>query len=154
MQKINIKKFNIMLCLFFISLYLIGCTFNSKTNIISEDLKNASPQKLVEIFYNSLSKGDYKTAKSCLSTDYAKEFSNAPDSDFKNLLKITDIKVSAEAPIKLYNKNYDEVQVTAEYTAEYKKVITAENGKQLRFIYVAKMENDSSWKIISIGTGP
>lgn len=143
-----------MLCLFIISLYFVGCGFNNKNNILSEDLKNVSPQKLVEIFYNSLSKGDYKTAKSCLSTEYANQFSNTPDSDFKNLVKMTDIKVSSEAPIKLYNKNYDEVQVTAEYNAEYKKVITEENGKQFRFIYVAKKEKDSPWKIISIGTGP
>ncbi len=150
----NRKKFTIFLCLFIISLYLTACASNNKSDISSKDLKNASPQKLVEIYYNSLSKGDYKTAKSCLSTEYANQFSSTSDSDFKNLVKITDIKVSPEAAIKLYNRNYDEVQVTAEYNAEYKKVITVPNGKQIRFIYVAKKEKDSPWKIISIGTGP
>jgi len=70
------------------------------------------------------------------------------------LKKITDIKATPETSIKLDNENYDEVQVCVEYNAIYKTVITSEDGKQLRFIYVAKQGKESPWKIISIGTGP
>lgn len=94
------------------------------------------------------------TAKDCLSNEIGQQYVNSPDSDFKNIKRLTDLKVSPAAPIKLYGKNFDEMQVTAEYVAEYKKVITSNSGKQFRFIYVGKKEKDSPWKIISIGTGP
>ncbi|HWQ41699.1 MAG TPA: DUF4829 domain-containing protein [Desulfosporosinus sp.] len=101
-----------------------------------------------------MASGDYTTAKACLSDEIGDQYINSPDSYFKNIKKLTDLKVSSPAAIKLYGKNFEEVQVTAEYVAEYKKVITSNNGKQIRFIYVAKKEKDSAWKIISIGTGP
>lgn len=59
-----------------------------------------------------------------------------------------------EADIELYGENYDEVQVVAEYDAVYKRIITSDNGKQIRFLYVAKKTKGSPWRIISIGTGP
>ncbi|WP_042333231.1 DUF4829 domain-containing protein [Desulfosporosinus meridiei] len=132
-----------------------GC--GSNTNSVKKtDLSNLTPTptQIVETYYNSIATGDYSTAKNCLSDEIVQQYVNYPDSDFTNIKKLTDIKVSVAAPIKLHGKNFDEVQVTAKYVAEYKKVMTSDNGKQVRFIYVAKKEKDSPWKIISIGTGP
>lgn len=120
----------------------------------SADLSKLTPTQVVETYYNSIATGDYSTAKNCLSDEIGQQYVNAPDVDFKNTKQLTDLKVSPAAPIKLYGKNFDEVQVTAEYSAENKKVITSNSGKQIRFIYVAQKEKDSPWKIISIGTGP
>jgi ketosteroid isomerase-like protein len=120
----------------------------------SVDLSNLTATQVVETYYSSIATGDYATAKDCLSNEIGQQYVNSPDSDFKNIKRLTDLKVSPAAPIKLYGKNFDEMQVTAEYVAEFKKVITSNSGKQFRFIYVGKKEKDSPWKIISIGTGP
>ena len=118
------------------------------------DLSNLPSTQIVETYYKSIAAGDYSTAKDCLSDEIGQQHINAPDSDFKNIKKLTDLKVSPAAPIKLYGKNFEQVQVTAEYGVEYKKVISSNSGNQIRFIYLAKKEKDSPWKIISIGTGP
>lgn len=118
------------------------------------DLSKLTPSQVVETYYKSIASSDYSTAKACLADDIGQQYLSAPDSDFKNIKQLTNLKVSSPAPIKLYGKNYEEVQVVAEYVAEYKKVITSNSGKQTRFIYVGKKEKDSPWKIISIGTGP
>lgn len=133
--------------------FMSGCG-SPKGTAITVDLSNLTPSQVVETYYKSIASGDYTTAKACLSDEIGDQYINSPDSYFKNIKKLTDLKVSSPAAIKLYGKNFEEVQVTAEYVAEYKKVITSNNGKQIRFIYVAKKEKDSAWKIISIGTGP
>lgn len=130
-----------------------GCG-SPKSAATTIDLSNLTPSQVVETYYKSIASSDYSTAKACLADDIAQQYLSAPDSDFKNIKQLTDLKVSSPAPIKLYGKNYDEVQVVAEYVAEYKKVITSHSGKQIRFIYVGKKEKDSPWKIIGIGTGP
>lgn len=136
-----------------IVLLITGCSSNTGT-AKKADLSNLTPTQIVETYYKSIATGDYSTARNCLSEEFAKQYANALDSDFVNIKKLTDLKVNPAAPIKLYGKNFNEVQVTAEYVAEYKKVITSNSGKQIRFIYVAKKKKDSPWKIISIGTGP
>jgi len=128
-----------------------GSTTGAAKNV---DLSNLTATQVVETYYISIATGDYATAKDCLSNEIGQQYVNSMDSDFKNIKRLTDLKVSPAAPIKLYGKNLDELQVTAEYVAEYKKVITSNSGKQFRFIYVGKKEKDSPWKIISIGTGP
>jgi len=120
----------------------------------SVDLSNLTATQVVETYYNSIVTGDYSMAKDCLSSEIGQQYVNSSDSDFENIKSLIDLKVSPAAPIKLYGRNFDEMQVTAEYVVEYKKVITSNSGKQIRFIYVGKKEKDSPWKIISIGTGP
>jgi len=125
----------------------------------SQDVSSMDPQQLVQTYYDSLAAGDYVTAKACLSDQVDGNFSiqqymNLPDSDFTNIIRLTDITVSSPANIRLDKTNYQEVQVVAKYFAQYKKVVSATSGEQVRFIYVAKKEKGSPWKIISIGTGP
>lgn len=119
-----------------------------------KDLSNLSPTEVVEAYYNSIASQDYSTAKNCLSDELVQQYVDSPYSDLNNIKKLTDLKVHPAAPIKLYGKNFAEVQVTAEYVAEYKEEKALVNGKQFMFIYVAQKEKDSPWKIISIGTGP
>ncbi|HZD59155.1 MAG TPA: DUF4829 domain-containing protein [Anaerolineae bacterium] len=139
-----------------LSLLLVGCaTGSSKRPALNNNpIEELTPWQLVETYYKSLAARDYATARACLSPEYASEIDRSDDSDFKNLWSISNLVVSKEANIKLYGKNYDEVQVVAEYDATYKKIITAENGRQIRFLYVARKSKDSPWRIISIGTGP
>lgn len=107
----------------------------------------------METYYHSLSAGDLETARACLS-DEMKAAAEMPDSDLNNLKSLTNLTVSPAYPIKLHGQNDEEVQVTADYYATYKKVFAEMDGRQHRFIYVAKATADSAWRIISIGTGP
>ncbi len=154
MRKTSIKKFTTVLFLFTMLYYLIGCSHVDKDSISSEKLNNATPQELVELYYDSLSMEDINTVILCLSTDYA-EFlqKNAEIFDRNNLKKITDIKVTPASPIKLHNENYDEVQVVVEYNAIYKKIMTVDNGT-IKICLCSKKTQDSPWEITSIGTGP
>jgi hypothetical protein len=111
------------------------------------------PSELVKTFYESGARKDYATARACLDDEYANQIDGL-EPYFDNLKKIRDIKVSEFTNTPLYGENFLEGQVVVEYNAIYKEFITQENGKQVRFIYVAKVEGDSPWKIISIGTGP
>ena len=112
-----------------------------------------NPQQLVELYYHSVAKYDFATARTCLSDEMAQEMYDE-SSDLLNATKLSGLNVSKESHIKLYGKNYDEVQVVAEYDAVYKRVFGSVNGHQIRFIYVGKKTKDAPWKIISIGTGP
>lgn len=119
-----------------------GCGNTASVNKRTE-LSNLNPRQVVETYYNSIASGDYSTAKDCLSDDIIQQYVNAPDSDYKNIKKMSELKVSDAASIKLNRENFDEVQVTAEYVAEYKEMISSHSGKQLRFIYVGKKGKDS-----------
>jgi len=148
---IKIKRMVLVILLFSLTSGL-GCTGQPKTSSLNVD--SLSPEQLVETYYRSLSSNDIITARNCLSDEMKEMMDTVPDSDFKNLKSLTSLKVSTAYPIKLYGNNYEEVQVVAEYHAVYKEVTCLPNGKQHRFIYVAKATPDSPWRIISIGTGP
>jgi len=117
------------------------------------DIDALSPEQLVETYFKTLSSGNLATAEKCLSDEMKKTIS-LPDSDFKNLKSLSNLEVSPAHPIKLYGKNFTEVQVVVRYDAVYKEIFSAPNGRQTRFIYVAKAGPGSPWRIISIGAGP
>jgi uncharacterized membrane protein len=120
----------------------------------TDDVSALTPQQLVETYYRSIAAGDLETARSCLSPGLLSIMNQAVDSDFINLVSLSNLRVSSAAHIKLDSKNFDEVQVAAEYDAVHKKILTSNDGHQIRFIYVGKSTRDAPWKIISIGTGP
>jgi hypothetical protein len=103
--------------------------------------------ELVETYYKSLQ-----------AKDFATEQENYSDSDEKNLKRLTNLKVKkgldVGTDIRQGKKYFKEVPVVAEYGAKYYEETTSIDGKQVRFIYVAKKSKNSSWKIISIGSGP
>lgn len=119
-------------------------------------VEELGPTKLVQTYYESLAAGDTGTAGACLSPSLLRLWVSAPDSDFRNLISLSNIVVSAPASIRSGTNtgNGEEVQVTAQYDAVYRKEITWLNGRQFRFIYVARSTKTSPWKIVSIGTGP
>lgn len=144
------------------TMFISGCG-TPKGTANKTDLLELNPSQVVEAYYHSIATGDYSTAKATLSDDIVQTYTNSPDSDFQNIRKLTDIKISNVSPITfnkqdnvgpIKEKYYEGVQVTAEYVAEYKEVITSHSGKQIRFIYVARKEQGSPWKMVSIGTGP
>lgn len=141
----------ILLCILLLS---TGCTSGKDNPPPTGQFNKLGPQKIVEAYYKNLAAGDYDTAKKYLSEDIDKSVYTSEDSDFKNLHALYNLQVSKETPIQLTRKNYKEVQVVAQYHAAFKKVITSENGVQVKYLYVAQKTKDAPWKIISIGTGP
>lgn len=150
------KKLVVSIVVLLSSLLMAGCPTNSydKSAINNAAIDKLAPRQLVETYYKSLAARDYRTARACLSPEYASEMYRYQDSDFKNLRSIRDIKVGKEVNMKLYGKNFDEVQVVAKYDAVYWRMTTSVDGKQIRFVYVGKKTKESPWRIISIGTGP
>ena len=129
-------------------LLLTACSTASQ-----KDVNKMEPSELVQTFYESGARKDYNTAKACLDNEYATS-TDGFKRYFKNVKKRRNIQVSEFSNIPLYGENFLEGQVVVEYDATYKAIITQEDGNQIRFVYVAKVKEDSPWKIISIGTGP
>ena len=129
---------------------LLGLFF-IRANIVVKDVSQLEPNELVETYYKSLNWKALATAKSCLSDEYAQNFSVLYE---LNTLYISDLSVSEPFETPYHGSNYKEVQISVEYNAYYIKEQASANGKHIRFIYVAKETEDSPWKIISIGTGP
>lgn len=44
--------------------------------------------------------------------------------------------------------------VTVEYDATFRRVITADNGLQIQFLYLGRLTSNNQWQILSIGSGP
>jgi hypothetical protein len=44
--------------------------------------------------------------------------------------------------------------VTVEYDAMFRRVITADNGPQIQFLYLGRLTSNNQWQILSIGSGP
>lgn len=144
----------IALILLSILLLATGCTARKDNPTPTVEFNNSGPQKIVEAYYKSLAEGNYVAAKKYLSEDIDQSVYTAEDSDFKNLHTLYNLQVSQETPVQVNGNNYKEVQVVAQYNAAYKKIITSDNGVQVRYLYVAQKTKDAPWKIISIGTGP
>ena len=45
-------------------------------------------------------------------------------------------------------------QVTVQYEAVFRQVITEHSGGQIRFLYLGRFKVDGRWQILPIGTGP
>lgn len=140
----------IILTCILVSLIISGCVAKNSEKYIDK----LTPEKLVETYYTSLSSGDLKTAKYCLSKEFLFAENKYDESDIKNIKKLNNLKVEKGVQIKQNGENFLIVQVVASYDAIYKKQITSNDGPQYRYLYVAQKNINSPWKIIDIGTGP
>lgn len=159
-----IDKFTKGLCLTIMILitavFATGCNTNRQDSANIEGvvtdtvLAKLDARQLVERYYKSLASKDWVTAKACLGDDYAEKSITYKDSYFHNLITLTDLKVSKEAPVKPRKAYFKEVQIVVEYNATYKRIQGSQDGAQISFVYIGKKNIDSPWKIISIGSGP
>lgn len=148
------KKFIYLLVIISLFFLFCSCKKTDKNNQIINEINSFSPKEIVDKYYQSMLISDYKTAKLCLSKEYLNYIEKLQDSDFVNISKLSNVKVSEEREIGLHGENYKEVQVVVKYYVEYRQVVTEINGNHMRFVYVGKKLKDSPWRIISIGAGP
>ena len=120
----------------------------------TEWVNRLGPRDLIQTYYKSIAMHNKKVAIACLAPEYRLQVVGSDDWEGRNVLLLSELKISGPHSIALNNSNYKELQLTADYEVTYKHVITENSGHSTRFIYVGKKYRDSSWKIISIGTGP
>jgi len=58
-------------------------------------------------------------------------------------------------PDGISRADYDTfAQVTVEYVATFRHVISEPDGKLIRFLYLGRLRNGPKWQILAIGSGP
>lgn len=120
----------------------------------SLDRPARSATQVVSEYYKYIALGESREAAQFLTPELVSQFNSEPDSDFNNVQSISNVRVSKAYESRLDKKYKYEVQVDAEFKAQYDQVITVGNGPQTRFIYLGRDSNQQLWHIISIGTGP
>ena len=137
-----------------LALLLTGSAVYAST-VPKTDVNSLDPQQVVEAYYKSIQQQDFITFQNCLSDGYKLDLWSVQGSDYQNIKEVKGFNVSEARDIRLNEQNFREAQVVAEFTAKYYNHNGYTDGKQTRFIYLAKEKDESSpWKIISIGTGP
>lgn len=139
-----------------VSIFATGCApLNAPSNAKPLQNSNAlSAKQVAQDYYQSIEQHDVSAAAQFLAPDLASLYRSSPDSDFHNVQSLSNVTVSNPNNIRLDSKYKYEVQVTANYTAQYKQEVTEPNGGQTRFIYLGRNSQQAQWLIISIGTGP
>ena len=119
---------------------------------------NLGPRELVVAYYASLQKGDTSAAWADLAPSFAALQDASVDADSRNLQSLTSVVVGEDQPTGTAGTafhNYAELrEMAVSFDAVYKQEITSHNGGQTRFVIVGRPTRQSSWQIVSIGTGP
>jgi hypothetical protein len=119
---------------------------------------NLGPRELVVAYYASLEKGDTSAARSDLAPSLAGLEDSSPDSDFTNLQTITNVVVGRDEQTGTAGTSFERYvelrEMAVTFDAVYKQVITADSGRQTRFVIVGRLTTQSPWQIVSIGSGP
>jgi len=119
---------------------------------------NLGPHELVLAYYTSLQKGDTSAARADLAPSFAALQDSSVDSDSRNLQSLNSVVVGDDQPTGAAGtafQNYAELrEMAVSFDAVYKQEITSDSGRQTRFVIVGRPTLQSSWQIVSIGTGP
>ena len=115
---------------------------------ISADL---GPREVVTHYYDRLAHGDVDGAREVLTDDGAAQ-QNLLDGDFRNLSRIDHVTVG-QPHQTVYPPYTDVVEITVNYDAEYKEILTQRSGHVTRFVLVGRRAG-GPWRIFSIGSGP
>jgi len=138
----------VIFSLLFVFLALSGCSEQSL------DVSKLEPKELVEVYYRSVATGDIGTARACLSAELAKKLGEKPDKAFNDARRSSNLVVNNPMPIESSNGNYKEVRVIVEADDATRVMMGGGNNLQYRYLHVAKATKNSSWKVVSIKSGP
>ncbi len=123
-----------------------------------------TPDQAVRVYYTALSKHENAIALQCLAPETRKLEQSYDDSDSTNLKRLTNLSVfyngerfpvrdlpGLDVPLARYDRW---ALVRADYDAVYRHVLTSDNGRQVRFVYLGRSSKSGRWEIAGIGTGP
>ena len=113
-----------------------------------------SATQVVQDYYRCVAHHNVREAAQLLTSNLSSLEKSAPDSDFNNIERISNVRITQPYNIRLDDQYKDEVQVVATYSARFRHVVTAQSGSQTRFIYLGRNDSSQPWLIIAIGSGP
>jgi len=124
-----------------------------------------TPDGAVAAYYNALSRHQFSVSDSYLAPATRPAQDTNIDSPNNNLASLTDFEIKGSQavgatalpglPAGVSPSAYDAFAlVTVEYDAIFNRVITADNGAQIQFLYVGRLTSGNQWQILSIGSGP
>jgi hypothetical protein len=125
----------------------------------------AAPEVAVTGYYHALSLHRFPAASAYLAPATRSFVTGSLDSPEKNLVSLDHLKVNASQPVSTASLpglpsgvvvgDYDSfAQVSTEYNATFRQVITARSGRQIKFLYLGRLRSNAQWQILAIGSGP
>jgi hypothetical protein len=143
---------------------LIGCA--TKTRATQKQAQDAAtPEATVAAYYHALGQHLFTKADAYLAPatrSLTNSYSDSPATNLASLerLNIDNARVVTAAflpglPSGISTSDYDSFsQVTVEYDATFRRVISEQNGRLTRFLYLGQLRLGAQWQILSIGSGP
>lgn len=137
------------------ALLSVSCTSGSSSSASGYP---KTPIGTVVAYYTAIGHHDTRKAARLLAPEVRELYESTPDSDFKNVASLTNIRDLKEGVVQLPGGipagYHDVTQVAVTYDVVYKQPITGPAGTATRFVYVGRTRNSERWLILSIGSGP
>ena len=120
----------------------------------------ATPAAVVRSYYAAAVRHDAASAQACLTPDYRHETASFVAPDWVNIVWFRFIRIDVfpvsprTAPGNFRHLPAQLVQIDVSYVAKWKVIAGTADGPGLWFIYVARMQPHSAWRIGTIGSGP
>lgn len=135
-------------------------------DLLTVKLSKLSPEEVIRQYFKALDEHDTKTQFACLSIknnlDYLavnmdnnklinESYEEAYSDGYTNVISSKLIKIEP-ADMSGNPEGMKEYAATVDFI--YKKVITEESGRNIRFVQMIQETPGGGWKITSMGTGP
>jgi hypothetical protein len=140
-----------------LAVVIVSTVACSSRGTSSSPSSQRNPSDTVTAYYSAIGAHDASTAAELLAPEIRQQYQSGPDSDFTNVMSVTNIRDITEAVVSApaIPAGYQDVtQVALRYDVVYKHVITEMSGTSTRFVYVGRTSSTAPWLIVSIGTGP
>lgn len=135
-------------------------------NEIEIKLSKMKPEEIIKQYYNAINSHNEKLQYACMTRHnicnylamnmdnnllFNKDFSTFYSDGISNIVSA---KLINSKEVSASDNLNDTVQYAVTIDFKFKKVITSESRKQMRFITLKKESQKSGWRIESEGTGP
>lgn len=108
-------------------------------------------------YFTAVANRDWGVAHGCLDPSFDRLASAAPDSDFNNLVSLSNVRIGEPYPARGAGGSEafrEAVEIVVNFVASYKQTITTRSGPQTRFLLLGRNGSASPWLIFGIGSGP
>lgn len=126
-------------------------------NRLLKELSVMTPEEVIKTSFAALNKGDYQRYYATFTLERLVSYLSV-NMDFSDLYnkEFPDTNINKAKLLKIEGsrdeKNYKMYPVEIDF--DFKKMITSDDGPQLRFVRIEKESDSIGWRISGIGTGP